>query len=164
MGVFDWSWVRWVLLAVLVIGAIGVAGVSMGGHVLVVENATTGETIIQAPVENGSTVGLAYMHSVEKSRVYDGYTVRGTTLVMTRMEFESFGWGLPADANVTLENGTYVYDPPGVYERIRVSPGSIANHTLTIDDRTYDLVERAGENSVIIRVTRYSYLTRLLRS
>jgi len=34
-------------------------------------------------------------HSVEKSRVYDEYTVRGDRLEMTRMEFESYGWGYP---------------------------------------------------------------------
>jgi len=164
MGVFDGSLWRWVVVAFVVVAAIGLVGASTGGKTLLVEDAATGDPIIQQPVENGSTVGIEYMHSVEKSRVYDVYTVRGTTLEMTRMEFESFGWGLPADANVTLENGTYVYDPPGAYETLRVKPGSVANHTLTVENRTYDLVERSGGNSVIIRVTRYSHLTRLLKS
>lgn len=161
MGWFDRSLRRWVILAVLILAATAIAGAATGGTALVVERADTGETVLRTPVSNGTEVGLEYTHSVEKTRVYDEYTVRNTTLVMTRMEFESYGWGLPADANVTRENGIFVYDPPGEYDQVRVSPGSVANHSLSVGDRTYDLVERSDGKSVIIRVVRYSPLTRI---
>jgi hypothetical protein len=128
------------------------------GPVLVVERVDGGETVLTEPVENGSTVGLEYTHSVEKSRVYDGYTVRGDRLVMTRMEFESYGWGLPAGANVTEENGTLVFDPPGVYESITVQPGAIAGHRLHVGGHTYDLYERSGGRAVRLSVQRRSPL------
>jgi hypothetical protein len=162
MNTPDWSVRRWVLVVVVVFAAIGLALGTPAQKSLVVERVDTGEMIIAAPVSDGTIVGLEYMHSVEKTQVYDEYTVRGMTLVNTRMEFESYGWGLPAGANVTLEDGVFVYEPNKTYQTITVKPGRIANHTLTVGDRTYDLVERADANSVHIRVTRTTPLTRLL--
>ncbi len=125
---------------------------------LVVERVDTGETVVTHPVENGTTVALEYTHSVEKSRVYDGYTVQGEKLVMTRMEFESYGWGLPAGANVTREDGRLVYDPEGSMRELYVSPGEIAGHRLHVGDRTYDLVNRSDGESVRLSVERQSLL------
>ncbi|MBX0322407.1 DUF1850 domain-containing protein [Halomicroarcula sp. F13] len=144
-----------VLAAVLAVGTVAAVPTQ---RTLVVEDAETGETYLTVPVENGTTVALEYTHSVEKTRVYDGYTVRGDRLVMTRMEFESYGWGLPSRANVTRENGTLVYDPPGVYTRLTVAPGSVAGHRLHVGDRTYDLVALTDERSVTLHLTRRSAL------
>ena len=157
-----WSLRRWILITVVLFAAIGLVSVSVGGQRVVVERADTGEVVIEAPIENGSIVALEYTHSVEKSRVYDEYTVVDSTLENTRMEFESYGWGLPSGANVTLENGTFVFDPNRAYERIRVKPGSVANHTLIVDGERYDLVDRTHGNSVIIRVRSHTPITRLL--
>ncbi|MFC7026967.1 DUF1850 domain-containing protein [Halomicroarcula sp. GCM10025324] len=150
---------RTVVLVVFVgLLVLGSAAAAMPGTVLVVADTDTGETYLTAPVSNGTSVGLEYMHSVEKTRVYDGYTVRGDELEMTRMEFESYGWGLPARENVTRENGTFVFDPPGQFERITVSPGDIAGHTLHVGDETYDLVALSDGNAVDIYVTHRSPL------
>lgn len=143
--------------AVLLLVVAGVAAAVPAGTVLVVEDIDTGERYITHPVENGSTVALEYMHSVEKSRVYDGYRIDGQTLVNTRMEFESYGWGLPSRVNVTNVNGTLVYDPPEPIielETLSVSPGRIANHTLIVDDTRYDLVSRTNAQDVRIYVER----------
>jgi hypothetical protein len=148
------------LIAVAIALAVILAGVAAAvptGTVLVVEDLDTGEHYIEQPVENGSTVGLEYMHSVEKSRVYDEYRVEGQTLVNTRMEFESYGWGLPARVNVTNVNGTLVYDPPEPItelETLSVSPGRIANHTLIVEDQQYDLVAETNANDVRIHIER----------
>jgi len=82
-----------VILALAVLAFVVVAVTAPIGAVLVVENAETGERYVAEPVNDGSTVALEYTHSVEKSRVYDEYRVDGRTLVNTRMEFESYGWG-----------------------------------------------------------------------
>jgi|AntDeeMinimDraft_4_1070355.scaffolds.fasta_scaffold00131_19 hypothetical protein len=151
-----------VLVSVVAAGALAatgggsaVAGVvaDSADRTLVVADAETGERYLTTPVENGTTVALEYTHSVEKSRVYDEYTVRGDRLEMTRMEFESYGWGLPADANVTLENGTFVYDPDGSVSELTVKPGRIAGHRLHVGDSTYDLVNRTDARSVRIHLT-----------
>ncbi|MFC7137951.1 DUF1850 domain-containing protein [Halobaculum litoreum] len=140
------------VLATLLAGA---AVAAPTGPVLVVEDVDSGERYLSVPVEEGSTVALEYTHSVEKSRVYDEYRVDGRTLVQTRMEFESYGWGLPSGADVENVDGTLVYDPaePIVeLETLLVSPGRIAGHTLIVDDRRYDLVARTNASDVRIRV------------
>jgi hypothetical protein len=147
-----------VLALAVVAVAVGSATAVPGGRVLVVEDVETGETYLTAPVSDGTTVALEYTHSVEKTRVYDGYTVRGDRLEMTRMEFESYGWGLPADANVTRENGTLIYDPPGNFSRVTVSPGETAGHKLHVGAETYDLVAQTDARSVHIYVTERSAL------
>lgn len=146
------------LVAVLVALLVALAGVAAGistGQVLVVEDVDTGERYATEPVETGSTVELRYMHSVEKTPVNDVYRVDGETLVNTRMEFESYGWGLPARVNVTNVDGTFVYDPPEpiiTLETLSVSPGRIAEHTLVVDDRRIDLVAKTNASDVRIHV------------
>jgi hypothetical protein len=153
------------VLALVVLGFVLVAATAPLGAVLVVEDTETGERYVTEPVDDGSTVALEYMHSVEKSRVYDEYRVDGETLVNTRMEFESYGWGLPARVNVTNVNGTLVYDPAEPItelERLSVSPGRIAGHTLIVDDRRYDLVEVSDGNDVTMHIERRSLLEMIL--
>ena len=146
------------VLAVLVIG---LAAAGPTGAVLVVEDTDTGERYLAEPVDDGSTVALEYTHSVEKSRVYDEYRVDGGTLVNTRMEFESYGWGLPSGVDVANENGTFVYDPAepiARLEHLSVSPGRIAGHTLVVDGRRHDLVAATGGNDVRLHIERRSLL------
>ncbi|MFC7068552.1 DUF1850 domain-containing protein [Halobaculum lipolyticum] len=149
---------------VLATALAGVAVAAPTGPALVVEDLDSGERYLTVPVDDGSTVALEYTHSVEKSRVYDEYRVDGRTLVNTRMEFESYGWGLPSGADVETVNGTLVYDPEEPItelETLLVSPGRIAGHTLIVDDRRYDLVARTNASDVRIRIERRS-LTDLL--
>ena len=136
----------------------GGASAVPAGRVLVVEDADTGETVLAVPVEDGTPVALEYMHSVEKTRVLDAYVVRGDRLVMTRMEFESYGWGLPAQADVRSENGTFVFEPEGSYRELYVTPGDVARHQLHIDDRSYALYDLVGEESVRLHVEQRSAL------
>lgn len=139
----------------LLLALAGVAVAAPTGQVLVVEDADTGDNYVTHPVDDGSTVALEYTHSVEKTPVYDEYRVEGEALVNTRMEFQSYGWGLPSGVNVTNVNGTFVYDPAEpitTLEELLVSPGRIANHTLIVDDRQYDLVAETNATDVRIHV------------
>lgn len=131
-----------------------------GGTALVVEDLETGESHLTEPVSDGSTVAIAYTHSVERSRVVETYRVDGSTLVQTQLTFESYGWGLPASANVTIENGTFVHNPSepiGTHRRLVVSTGRIADHSLLIDGHRYDLVAETNAGDVAIRIERRSH-------
>ena len=153
------------ILALGVLAFVVVAVTAPIGAALVVEDIETGERYVAEPVNDGSTVALEYTHSVEKSRVYDEYRVDGETLVNTRMEFESYGWGLPARVNVTNVNGTFVYEPDEpitALDELSVSPGRIANHTLIVDDRRYDLVAVTDGNDVKLHIERRSLLEMIL--
>lgn len=146
------------VVLLLVAVTLGSVAATTDETVLVVADAETGETYLTVPVENGTTVAIEYTHSVEKTRVYDEYTVRGDHLEMTRMEFESYGWGLPSGANVTRRNGTFIYDPPGSYERLTVAPGRVAGHTLSVGEQTYDLVAVSDGRSVTFSIQQRTVL------
>ena len=155
-----------VLVVALAAGlvVVGVAATTPTGSVLVVADSETGEVYLSEPVDNGSTVGLEYMHSVEKSRVYDEYQIDGTALVNTRMEFESYGWGLPARVDVENVNGTLVYEPDKPITELRtlsVSPGRIAGHTLLVDGQRHDLVAATNASDVRIYIDRQSSIEQL---
>lgn len=149
-------------LAAVVVVVTTVAAATPAERSLVVEDAATGERLLTTPVSNGTPVALSYTHSVEKTRVLDAYVIRGTRLEMTRMEFRSYGWGLPAGANVSRENGSYTFDPAGSYEELFVKPGRIAGHRLHVGDRSYDLVALSDARGVRLHVTERSVLTTAL--
>lgn len=114
-----------------------------------------GKVLLTEPVTDDTTVRLEYTHSVEKTPVADVYTVDGTTLRMSHMEFDSYGAGLPANAPVdrAADGKGYVYELDRTYDRLAVSPGERAGHQLVIDDTRYDLVELSEGEGVSIYVT-----------
>lgn len=122
----------------------------------VVADADSGEQLLTAPVDEGTEVALAYTHSVEKTPVRDVYVVDGTDLHMVRMEFHSYGAGLPAGADVERTDDGLVASFDRTYDRLYVSPGSIANHTLIVGDDRYDLVELSDGDDVVFSVTERS--------
>lgn len=144
-----------VLLVILVSG--GAAAVPVGSE-LVVEDADTGQVYYSIPVENGTAFSIEYMHSVEKTRVLDAYVVSGDQLVMDYMEFESYGWGLPARADVRQENGVFIFEPEWADDELYVKAGQIAGHRLHVNGQTFDLVEPSDASSVRITVEKRSAL------
>lgn len=150
---------RAVLAGALAAAAAGAGAAVPAGRALVVSDASTGERLLAVPVSAGDRVTLAYTHSVEKTPVRDVYAVRGTRLEMVRMEFASYGAGLPAHADVRRTgDGSFVFDPPGVYERIHVQPGRVAGHELVVAGRRYDLFALSGGDAVTLSVARRSLL------
>lgn len=139
-----------------------VAAATPAGSALVVEDASSGEQLLATPVSNGTPVVLTYTHSVEKTPVHDVYVVRNGSLVMTRMEFQSYGWGLPARANISRENGSFTFDPQGSYEELYVKPGRTADHRLRVGNRSYDLVALSNAEGVRLHITERSVLNTTL--
>lgn len=150
----------WVVLGIVVVAIVLAASsvvLASGTSHLVVADASTGEELVVTDVEDGTTVVLEYQHSVEKTTVRDVYVVDGDELRMTRTEFSSYGWGLPSREAIDgrTANGAFVVAFENrTYDELFVSPGSIAGHTLTVGETTYDLVERSNETTVRIAVTR----------
>lgn len=141
-----------VTLAAVVVGAAAASGGAATDTVLVVTD-DDGEELLVTPAEAGTEVTVVYTHSVEKTPVFDVYEVRNGTLVMTRMEFSSYGAGLPSTVSVSETNGRYVYYPPEQnYDPLRVTTGFVADHDLVVGDERYDLAERADGGTVEIRV------------
>ena len=146
----------WLVIAV----AIACAGVLTAGAVTVAATETVlvvtddgGEKLLVTPVGDGTEITVEYTHSVEKTLVRDVYVAEDGQLVMTRMEFSSFGAGLPSTANVTEVDGRYVYHPPERgYDPLRVTTGRVADHDLVVGDERYDIAEMADGGTVELRV------------
>lgn len=118
-------------------------------RVIVVES-SDGETLIESDAEG---FVLSYTHSVEKTPVIETYERRDGRLVMTRMEFSSYGAGLPAQADVEpTGNGSFVFAPNDATEELYVKPGRIAGHELRIDGTSHDLVALSDAETVRIYV------------
>lgn len=129
----------------------GTAAESGADWTLVV--ASEEETLLTVSVEPGDSVALEYTHSVEKTPVRDVYEIREDGLVLTRTEFQSYGAGLPATADVRLENGTFVHEPPATDPGPRsVAPGEVAGHELVVGDDRFDLVALADAPTVVLTV------------
>lgn len=151
-----------VVVAAIALALTAVAAATPAGSALVVEDASSGEQLLATPVSNGTPVVLTYTHSVEKTPVHDVYVVRNGSLVMTRMEFQSYGWGLPARANISRENGSFTFDPQGSYEELYVKPGRTADHRLRVGNRSYDLVALSNAEGVRLHITERSVLNTTL--
>lgn len=143
-----------VALVVITLVVGGLAVTAPVDRALVVSDADTGEPLLTVPVEGGTTVDLEYTHSVEKTPVRDSYEVRGAELDNVRMEFSSYGAGLPANQEVRRDDGSFVFDPDRTYGRLVVSPGSVAGHELVVDEHRYDLVALADGEAVVLTVER----------
>lgn len=139
------------LVLAAVLGA-GIGATGGSGMTLTLTAVETGELLLTVPVDDGTPVTLAYTHSVERTPVHDHYVVRDGRLVMTRMTFESYGWGLPSGADVELMDGVFVTEPNGTYATLTVSPGRQAGHRLIVDNRTIDLVALTDGHSVQLEV------------
>ncbi len=113
-----------------------------------------GTELVTAPIDPETEITIEYTHSVERTLVRDVYVVTDAgTLAMVRMEFSSFGAGLPAQAEVTQENGRYVYEPTNrEYETLRIRTGHIADHDLIVGDERYDIAAMTDGGSVKLTI------------
>ena len=140
-------------LAVLATAAF-VASPAIGSQTLVV-TAENGTELLATPVDAETEVTVEYTHSVEKTTVRDVYEPSDEGLVATRMEFSSFGAGLPSGADVTVRDGRYVYRPPATtFETLRVKTGPIAGHDLLVAGDRYDVSAMSGHGAVELTVER----------
>lgn len=156
-----------VVFAVLVTVTAVAAGavVAADGHpdsgftesVIVVET-MTGDRLV---VSDGDGFVLTYTHSVEKTPVVETYERQGDELVITRMEFSSYGAGLPADADVErTADGAFVFEPNDATTELYVSPGPIAGHELRFGSTSYDLHSLSDGETVRIYIdTRITLLS-----
>lgn len=125
-----------------------------GDRTLVVTH-ENGTELVAVPVDDDTEIVIEYTHSVEKTLVRDVYEPANGTLRMTRMEFSSFGAGLPAHADVTERDGRYVYYPLQTeYEALHVKTGTVADHDLIVSGDRYDITALSGGRAVELTVER----------
>jgi len=139
-----------VIALVAVLAAVSVAAAAPTDERIVVES-NEGEPLI---VSEADGFVLEYTHSVEKTPVIETYERRNGSLVMTRMEFSSYGAGLPSTVDVNhTANDTFVFRPNDSVEELYVKPGRVAGHEIRFGSETYDLVALSDAETVRIYVT-----------
>ena len=147
------AWLAAAVAVVVVAAVAAAAGTVAATETVLVVTDDSGEELLVTPVEEDTEVTVEYTHSVEKTLVRDVYVARDGELVMTRMEFSSFGAGLPSHADVEAVDGRYVYRPPERgYDPLRVTTGHVADHDLLVGDERHDLAEMADGGTVELRI------------
>lgn len=124
---------------------------------LVLTNAHNSNVLKVAPMEN-SVFSVSYIHSVNQSLVEEIYTVTGRTIVLTTLEFETFGAGMPTELEygqelIRLDNGRMrIENFNRTINDLIYMVGYTAHHALNINGNTTPLTKLA-ESGQPIRFT-----------
>ena len=82
--------------ALAVLAALAFSFMFAGGPpYLVLANDETGAVLLRHPAYQGQEFSISYIHSVNQSPVKEIYTIDGGRIVLTALEFEAFGAGMP---------------------------------------------------------------------
>ena len=121
---------------------------------LVLHHTETAEILHLTPLREGETFSISHIHSLNQSPVTEIYVLCDGQIMLTAMEFETFGAGMPA----VLEPGQTLSRPEtggmridGFERRIpdlRYLIGYAAEHTLHIADQIVplDTLADAGQS------------------
>ncbi|MCL2842690.1 MAG: DUF1850 domain-containing protein [Oscillospiraceae bacterium] len=146
---------RLVWLAVCVtLGALALFSLLHRTPYLVLSHAEAAQVLYIAPLSEGEGFSVNHIHSLNQSPVTEIYVLRDGQIMLTAMEFETFGAGMPA----VLEPGQTLIRPEtggmridGFERRIpdlRYLIGYAAEHTLHIANQTVplDTLADAGQS------------------
>ncbi len=131
-------------------------GCSPGGTSLVLSNADSGQVYATYPVENGDTIAVEFIHSVNKSPVRDVYEIREGEIWNTQCIYYGFGAGVEEELGEgeTLsygENGEMIIS--NIEKRMDsmvIVVGTISDHTLYLGDETISLRDLCGRSSKVL--------------
>jgi hypothetical protein len=147
------AWLAAAAVAFVCLGVVTPIATGAATQSVLVVDDEGGDALLVTPVEEGTEITVEYTHSVEKTLVSDVYAVDDGRLLMTRMEFSSYGAGLPSSVPVTEVDGRYVYYPPERhYDPLRVTTGYVADHDLVVGEQRYELVDIADGGTVELSV------------
>ena len=127
------------------LAALGFLSLFIRSPHLVLTNATSGQFLYLAPLDEGEIFSIHYIHSLNQSPVREIYELRYGQIMLTAIEFETFGAGMPTELEpgqtlTHLEAGGMRIDG---YERLipdlRYLIGHTAELTLHIADREIPL-------------------------
>jgi hypothetical protein len=120
---------------------------------LVLTNASTGETLLTHSANEGLIFSVEFIHSVNQSPVAEIFEIRDNEIVLSAMEFEDFGAGMPTQ----LEKGqTLTHLPQGImridgFDRTMYELRYMVGQTvvLYIEQRRVPLYELAERGTLI---------------
>ncbi|MFC1715831.1 DUF1850 domain-containing protein [Candidatus Poribacteria bacterium] len=145
-------------------------GASSSPRILEIKYVENGNRIFWTHVWPGDRFSLEYVHSVQLSRVTDGFEIDSQyDLVLTGTTFSDHGAGLPYKPNY---GGAFSVLPDGrfnisgmnmVLPEILLRTGSEHDNVFECGNRRINLSRQCGDALLVISTRKYSTLGRLFR-
>ncbi len=99
---------------------------------LIIKN-STGTIIAELPLYDGTFIHH-FIHSVHKTPVDEYFEVRGKTLELTKVKYDTYGVGMPSDGGegFTLENGRFVVILHRAFSSIPIRVSIVPDHGIVV--------------------------------
>lgn len=114
-------------------------------EVLKASDSRSGEYLSSWWPREDKSFTIKYIHSVERTPVWEMYTIEEGEIVLEETVFQSYGAGLPATSPYDfdiVEEGFRLYNIDQKMTNLVYRTGAVrANHELTVGGRTYLFVE-----------------------
>jgi len=82
---------------IIALAAVALASVFIRVPYLVLSNDHSGEILLKTRLSEGEEFSVSFIHSVNISPVTEIFQIRGGEIVLTAVEFETFGAGMPTE-------------------------------------------------------------------
>lgn len=125
------------------------------GDKLILSDGNTGEVYAEFDAYEGMEFGVSFIHSVNKSEVYEIYEIKDGKIILMKCIYSSFGAGVATEIedDQTLE---YTDDGKMIISNINREMsglsyivGTISDHVLRIEGSEISLRDLCGKNSVV---------------
>ncbi len=116
--------------------------------VLEISACGTGEVLMCAPVNQGDTCVMSFIHSVNKRPVFDTWRFEADHIVIVKSRFDAFGAGMPESSTdegtlAVLDDGWLEWTVNRPVPDLIVRVGRVANHVLLLKGREVPLANLA---------------------
>jgi len=122
-------------------------------QVLLVRDAQTGWVYAAILCPNGTEFSVDFTHSVNLTPVIDTFRAQEGKIRAVKSRFYSFGAGMPTSLNpgeefsFLEEGGMEITGMSMTYNRLSYIVGTVYDHYLYIQDKTFNLRELCGKNA-----------------
>lgn len=137
-------------------------------QVLYARDMWTGEGLMSWLIPKDKTFSVKYTHSVERTPVWETYSLNDDEIILEETIFQSYGAGLPATSPYDfdiVEDGFRLYDIDQKMTNLIYRTGAVrANHELLIGGKSYPFLDFSepteGVKFETRNMTLISYLAR----
>jgi len=143
---------------------------SLSYRVLEIVNTKNGDQVFRTQVWVGDDFSLEYVHSVQRSRVKDTFTIdRRHRIVLMETTFSDHGAGLPYKSHqggtfsILNDGKFYISDMNVVLPEILLRTGVEYDNAFESKNRRINLSRRCGDALLTIRIQKHSVFKRLFR-
>ena len=144
-----------VAAALLVVAAVVIVLIPKEHHLILCDRETK-QIYARFPFTENTSFSVTFIHSVNQSPVVDYYKKgTGNSLLLYATKFHAFGAGIPeswpSDAEVsTSADGIFVSNLHLILPDVTYIVGTVSDHVLEIDGKTFSLRELCGKNTEVL--------------